>query len=103
MPIALGILAASDQIPYKNLVNHEFIGELALSGELRGVTAIIPVVLAAHKDKQQLIIASANAAEASLAGHEGVFTANNLTRSLWLSLPGDPTTKPASKTRNQKY
>ncbi|HRD70487.1 MAG TPA: YifB family Mg chelatase-like AAA ATPase [Legionella sp.] len=78
LPIALGILAASGQIPYKKLINHEFIGELALSGELRGVSAIIPVVLAAHKDQQTLIIASANANEASLAGHQGVMTAHNL-------------------------
>jgi magnesium chelatase family protein len=78
LPIALGILAASGQIPFQNLANHEFIGELALSGELRGVSAIIPAVLAAHKDQQLLIIASANAAEASLAGHQGCLTANNL-------------------------
>lgn len=78
LPIALGILAASDQIPYKSLIGHEFIGELALSGELRAVAAIIPVVLAAHRDNQQLIIAHANATEASLAGYKGVYTANNL-------------------------
>lgn len=78
LPIALGILAASGQIPHQNLAGHEFIGELALSGELRGVSAIIPVVLAAHNAKQLLIIAKANEAEASLAGHQGVFTANNL-------------------------
>lgn len=78
LPIAIGILAASGQIPPLKLDNHEFTGELALSGELRGVSAIIPVVLAAHRDKQQLIIASANAAEASLAGHDGVFMAHNL-------------------------
>lgn len=78
LPIALGILAASGQIPHQNLADHEFIGELALSGELRGVSAIIPVVLAAHNAKQLLIIAKANEAEASLAGHQGVFTANNL-------------------------
>jgi magnesium chelatase family protein len=78
LPIALGILAASGQIPHQKLAAHEFIGELALSGELRGVSAIIPAVLAAHNDKQVLIIASANAPEASLTGHQGVFTANNL-------------------------
>ena len=78
LPIALGILAASGQIPHKKLANHEFTGELALSGELRGVSAIIPVVLAAHKEQQILIIAHANSAEASLTGHQGVFTANSL-------------------------
>ena len=78
LPIALGILAASGQIPHDMLVGHEFIGELALSGELRGVSAIIPVVLAAHRDRQRLIIAGANAEEASLAGQHDVFSAANL-------------------------
>jgi magnesium chelatase family protein len=78
LPIALGILAASNQIPNLSLSEHEFIGELALSGELRGVSAIIPAVLAAHKDKSILIIAAANALEASLAGPKGIYCANNL-------------------------
>ncbi|WP_347251906.1 YifB family Mg chelatase-like AAA ATPase [Legionella sp.] len=78
LPIAIGILAASGQIASQKLASHEFIGELALSGHLRGVSAIIPVVLAAHRDKQFLVIAAANAEEASLAGQEGVYAANNL-------------------------
>lgn len=78
LPIALGILAASGQIPPDYLSDHEFIGELALSGELRGVSAIIPAVLAVHKEKKTLIIASANAEEAALVGHQGVFVAHNL-------------------------
>lgn len=78
LPIAIGILAASGQIPLAKLSTHEFIGELALDGNLRGVTAIIPVVLGAHRDKQLLIIARGNALEASLAGHDGVYTAENL-------------------------
>lgn len=78
LPIAIGILVASGQLPAFKLASHEFIGELALTGELRGVHAIIPVVLAAHKDKQQLIIAQANAEEAALSGHQGVLSANHL-------------------------
>ncbi len=78
LPIAIGILAASGQIALDKLTDHEFIGELALNGDLRGAKAIIPVVLAAHRDKQTLIIASANAEEAAIAGQDGVFSANNL-------------------------
>ncbi|PSW07919.1 ATP-dependent protease, partial [Photobacterium rosenbergii] len=37
LPIALGILAASEQIPANKLHDYEFLGELALSGELRPV------------------------------------------------------------------
>ncbi len=78
LPIAIGILAASDQISSQKLTNHEFIGELALSGDLRGISAIIPAVLAAYKEKHTLIIAEANAHEASLAGYQEVLTARNL-------------------------
>lgn len=78
LPIAIGILAASGQIPATKLHSHEFIGELALDGNIRGVSAIIPVVLAAHREEQTLIIASANATEASIAGHENIYAANSL-------------------------
>jgi len=44
--IAIGILAASEQIPKLPLEKFEFIGELALSGELRGIEAILPSVIA---------------------------------------------------------
>lgn len=78
LPIAIGILAASGQITTHKLAHHEFIGELALDGNIRGVGAIIPVVLAAHQDKQILIIAKANADEAALTGHPTVYAAENL-------------------------
>jgi magnesium chelatase family protein len=78
LPIALGILAASGQIPQHKLSDHEFLGELALSGELRGVFAVIPVVLATYKEQKKLVIAQANAAEAALVGTEHVLTANSL-------------------------
>ena len=78
LPIALGILAASSQIPVDKFTSHEFIGELALTGQLRGISAIIPIILAAHESKQQLIIANANAIEASIVGQAGIYAANNL-------------------------
>lgn len=78
LPIAIGILVASGQLPAEKLATHEFIGELALDGNLRGVSAIIPVVLSTQREHKQLIIASANAMEASLVGSDGVLAANNL-------------------------
>jgi len=48
LPIALGILAASGQIPPQLLDQYEFVGELALSGELRPVKGVLPVALAAR-------------------------------------------------------
>lgn len=78
LPIALGILAASGQIPSEQLATHEFISELALSGELRGHAPIIPSVLAARHEQRRLIIAEANAQEAALTGYEEVYIAGSL-------------------------
>src|SRR3990167_7722139 len=47
LPIALGILAASDQISKANLNNYEFVGELALTGSLNAVKGVLPMALAA--------------------------------------------------------
>src|SRR5690348_13810768 len=49
LPIALGILAATQQLPQTVLQEHEFLGELALSGELRSIKGVLPAVLAAQK------------------------------------------------------
>ena len=49
LPIAIGILAASDQLDGSRLKQFEFVGELALTGELRGVHGVIPAILAAQK------------------------------------------------------
>ncbi len=66
LPIALAILAASAQIPAEKLTDHEFLGELALSGALRGVNGAIPAALAAVKDGRQLILATDNNQEMAL-------------------------------------
>src|SRR5690606_16406870 len=77
LPIAIGILAASGQLPCEPLLAHELLGELALSGELRPISAALPAALAAGRGGRQLIISHHNAAEAALSG-EGVFSAENL-------------------------
>ena len=52
LAIAIGILAASEQIPKLPLEKFEFIGELALSGELRGIEGILPSVIACASAKK---------------------------------------------------
>ncbi|THG69635.1 magnesium chelatase, partial [Pseudomonas sp. A-1] len=48
LAIALGILAASGQLPAASLENLECLGELALSGALRAVRGVLPAALAAR-------------------------------------------------------
>lgn len=69
LAIALGILAASGQIPSDALQNWEFLGELALTGELRPVDGVLSAALAAGKVGHRLLVAPDNEAEAALAGH----------------------------------
>jgi magnesium chelatase family protein len=50
LPIALGILAASGQISVESLQQREFLGELALTGELRPILGVLSASLAATKE-----------------------------------------------------
>src|SRR5690606_23556522 len=45
LPIALGILAASGQVPLEALEKLEFLGELALSGSLRPISGVLPAAM----------------------------------------------------------
>lgn len=66
LAIALGILAASEQIPDTLLGQHEFIGELALSGELQPVPGVLPAALQAAASGHIFVLPEHNASEAAL-------------------------------------
>ena len=78
LPIALGILAASQQIPSDCLNEYEFAGELALSGELRSIQGALPVALGARKAERILVLPIMNATEAALPGDNTIYAANTL-------------------------
>jgi len=66
LPIAIGILAASEQIPVASLNDKEFIGELGLTGELRAVRGVLPTLIAVSESGRQLVLPEANRDEAAL-------------------------------------
>ncbi|CAA9891756.1 Competence protein ComM [Candidatus Methylobacter favarea] len=66
LAIALGILAASGQIPTANLDHYECIGELSLGGELRPVIGVLPIAIQARNNRRKLILPRENTAEAAL-------------------------------------
>lgn len=78
LPIALGILAASKQLPSKALLPFEFAGELALSGELRSIRGVLPIAIAAAAANRALIMPEANAAEASRVERAQIFASKHL-------------------------
>lgn len=78
LPIALAILAASEQIAAEKLTQFEFLGELGLSGHLRGVYGAIPAALESHKAKRSLILPHDNQMEMALVPHSHTLLASHL-------------------------
>ena len=78
LPIALGILAATGQLPQPALDAHEFAGELALSGELRPIRGALAMVLAAKDDGRAFVLPAGSAAEAALVRGARVLPARSL-------------------------
>ncbi|MDR3391536.1 MAG: YifB family Mg chelatase-like AAA ATPase [Sulfuriferula sp.] len=78
LPIALGILAASGQIPTQPLQEYEFAGELALTGELRPIRGALAMTLGAVSSGRAFILPSASAAEAALVEEAVIYPADSL-------------------------
>ena len=78
LPIAIGILAASRQIEQTALDQYEFIGELALGGELRAVKAVLPTAFAAHHTGRAILLPKANASEAGIIENALIFPCEHL-------------------------
>ena len=81
LPIALGILAASGQLPAAELDQYEFAGELSLSGELRPIRAALAMSYAMRRlgdGSRAFILPAANAAEAALVREAEIYPAASL-------------------------
>ncbi|MCU7835104.1 MAG: YifB family Mg chelatase-like AAA ATPase [gamma proteobacterium symbiont of Taylorina sp.] len=78
LAIALGILHSSSQLDIPAFEEFEFVGELALSGELRPVTGLLPIAIQANKNNRTLIVPQQNGAEAALIKGLQVYTAGHL-------------------------
>ena len=80
LPIAVGILAASGQLPRARLDEFEFAGELSLTGELRPVRGALAMALAMQRDgsRRGFIVPRANADEAALADCTAIYPASTL-------------------------
>ena len=80
LPIALGLLAASKQIPIATLDNIAFAGELALDGSLRPIKGTLAMSEAMHRAQiKSIVVPRQNAREAALSGLIEVYPAADLT------------------------
>jgi magnesium chelatase family protein len=84
LPIALGILAASGQVPSDSLDDYEFAGELSLSGELRPVRGALAMTFAICRGdavsgrRRAFILPRGNADEAALVADATILPAGSL-------------------------
>jgi len=78
LAIAVGILGASGQVRTGSLPGLELLGELALTGALRPVSAVLPAALAARDAGRALLLPRANAAEAALVDGLDILPAEHL-------------------------
>ena len=79
LPLALGLLAASDTLPQNTLNQWFFCGELSLTGELKGVPGVLPMAIRARSEGAKgLITSTENAAEAAVVEGLDVYAASSL-------------------------
>jgi len=78
LPIAIGILAASGQIPVEKLEQFEFIGELALSGELREIRGVLPAAVQCRDKQRRLVLPQQNSEEAALVSELQIIPCGHL-------------------------
>jgi len=79
LPIAVGMLAASEQFVSDQLENFVMVGELALTGAVRTVKGVLPVALRARaEDKVGVLVPKDNAAEAAVVKGLQVIPIQNL-------------------------
>ncbi|MDQ6625765.1 MAG: ATP-binding protein, partial [Verrucomicrobiota bacterium] len=79
LPIALGMIAVSEDLDGSTLEHFSFVGELALNGAVRAVKGVLPVALEARKrGKRALFVPEANAREAAMVEGIDIYGVQNL-------------------------
>lgn len=83
LPIAIGILAASDQVPTAHLGRFLMVGELSLDGTVRPVSGVLPIAIAAHRvGYWGMLVPAANAKEAALVEGLTVYAVETLSQAV---------------------
>jgi len=96
LPIAIGLLAASNQLQTDQLDHYMLIGELALTGAVRPVKGALPIaILAKAQRKRGILVPPENAAEAAVVGGARVYPVRNL-REAAAFLEGKTTIEPVT-------
>ncbi|HYY13437.1 MAG TPA: YifB family Mg chelatase-like AAA ATPase [Chthoniobacterales bacterium] len=79
LPIALGMIAVTEELNSSPFESFSFVGELALDGAVRPVKGVLPVALEARRrGKRALFVPQANALEAAMVDKIDIYGVQNL-------------------------
>ena len=79
LPIAIGILAASEQIKANKLSEYLILGELSLDGKLNPMKGVLPIAIQAKKENfKGIVLPKENAKEAAIVNELEIYGAENL-------------------------
>jgi magnesium chelatase family protein len=91
LPIALGLLAASEQMPADRLGDYLIMGELSLDGELRPIKGALPIAIQARKEGYKgFILPAQNAREAAIVNNLEVYGVKNIKEAIGFFWGDDP-------------
>lgn len=104
LPLAMGILAASEQIPTDNLSDYIIMGELSLDGGIQAIKGVLPIAIEARKQKYKgFILPKENAKEAAVVDNLDIIGVENLAEVIGF-LSGEKTIEPVIvDTRNEFF
>ncbi len=105
LPIALGVLAATNQISQRALRDKVFLGELAFSGELRDIGGSLIAALSLKGTGETLILPERCARQAALVKSAKVYGVNSLLKlcAVLNGLEAFPETRPAEIPEQSAY
>jgi magnesium chelatase family protein len=79
LPIALGVLAASGQLPANTLKDYVIMGELGLDGQILPIKGALPIAIQSRKEQfKGLLVPRSNGTEAAIVNQLEVFSFNHL-------------------------
>lgn len=79
LPLAMGMLAGADKIPFDDLDKYVIMGELSLDGGLQPIKGVLPIAIKAREDKfKGLILPKQNAREAAVVNNLDVYGMDNI-------------------------
>ena len=105
LPIAIGILAASEQIENAETIEKYIImGELSLDGEIRAIKGALPIAIQARKEGfKGLIVPQVNAKEAGMVNHLNVYGVTHIKEVIEFFTSGESSLQPTTINTREEF